>query len=162
MSDLQPRQKSLVEDEIRDLKQYLEGLPDALRSSAAFAGYRARLVLLQEELRNASVPTTEASGSSWLHEPESPPGLVIPRSTLWWMTVLDWVTACGSVLILGGLLLLDWGPVDRFHPILWGASALVTFILIAKLFLSMGVFTVPRGRTNAEQRPTDSSQSHHG
>jgi hypothetical protein len=50
--------KKSLDEEIKDLSSYLEGIPAVLRSTGAFAAYEARLELLRQELaatKNASV-----------------------------------------------------------------------------------------------------------
>ena len=53
MSETVRRHEELIEEEIRDLSKYLDGLPTALRDSGAFDAYEARLTQLRQELARA-------------------------------------------------------------------------------------------------------------
>lgn len=57
MSEL--REPQLVENEIADLCRYLDAIPDELRTSTAFAGYRERLEALRRELQSAQAAGIE-------------------------------------------------------------------------------------------------------
>jgi len=59
------RQQELIAEEIRELSSYLDGIPEALRTSGAFDSYQARLNLLRQELLVARLrETLEFSGES--------------------------------------------------------------------------------------------------
>jgi len=50
MNKAKSRQQKLIVEEMRELSSYLDGIPEALRTSGAFDAYQARLNLLGKEL----------------------------------------------------------------------------------------------------------------
>lgn len=63
MNKTKSRQQELIAEEIRELSSYLDGIPEALRTSGAFNAYQARLNLLRQELLVARLrETLEFSG----------------------------------------------------------------------------------------------------
>lgn len=71
------RQQELIAEEIRELSSYLDGIPEALRTSGAFDAYQARLNLLRQELLVARLrETLEFAGESL--DEASPKIMVIP------------------------------------------------------------------------------------
>ena len=69
----EPREEQLINEEIDDLRTYLEGVPDELLLSGAFASYHRRLRLLDEELRQARFQATVRQDSASQVAPESAP-----------------------------------------------------------------------------------------
>ena len=50
MNRLVPRSSTIVEEELKDLREYIDAVPDALRGSGAFQAYPSRIKALKEEL----------------------------------------------------------------------------------------------------------------
>ncbi len=68
MNQTKSRQQELIVEEIQELSSYLDGIPDALKTSGAFDSYFARLKLLRQELLVARLrETLEFIGESF-HE----------------------------------------------------------------------------------------------
>jgi len=73
------RQQELIAEEMRELSFYLDGIPEALRTSGAFDSYHARLNLLRQELLVARLrETLEFSGEPL---PEASPKVSTETST---------------------------------------------------------------------------------
>lgn len=62
------RQQELIAEEMRELSSYLDGIPEALRTSGAFDAYQARLNLLRQELLVARLRETLEFSDELLHE----------------------------------------------------------------------------------------------
>ena len=58
MNKTKSRQQELIVEEMRELSSYLDGIPEALRTSGAFDAYHARFNLLRQELLVARLRET--------------------------------------------------------------------------------------------------------
>jgi len=68
MNKTKSRQQELIVEEMRELSSYLDGIPEALRTSGAFDAYQARLNLLRQELLVARLRETLEFSDESLHE----------------------------------------------------------------------------------------------
>lgn len=167
MSDTGIRPAELIRQEITDLAEYLEGLPEALRASGAMQAYEARLAMLEQELVFAglgeALPPRTPDHASWLVHPSmgSPVEQMIGAAQFQLENRLQaqaklraWLSVAG-ILGSGAAGLLTYVRVHSDVPL----AAVVASAAVAFASMLANVFYTPVGAALEYQRKIDHLQS---